>query len=82
MKDAYSMARVDEITDAIDEEKFFTTLDAESGYFQVAMNPKDLQKTACACSSGSYEFTKMPFVLVNGPAIYQRVMNQACSKVL
>ncbi|KAF9763057.1 Retrovirus-related Pol polyprotein from transposon 17.6 [Nosema granulosis] len=39
------------------------------------MHPEDIEKTAFGCKEGLFEFVKMPFGLVNGPATFQRIMN-------
>ncbi|KAF9760912.1 Retrovirus-related Pol polyprotein from transposon 17.6 [Nosema granulosis] len=39
------------------------------------MHPEDIEKTAFGCREGLFEFLKMPFGLVNGPATFQRIMN-------
>lgn len=82
IKDAYPMPRVDEFIDALEGAGYFTKLDAESGYHQIDMTPKDIEKTAFACREGLFEFTKMPFGLVNGPATFQRTMNNILKKFL
>ncbi|KAK9711569.1 Reverse transcriptase (RNA-dependent DNA polymerase) [Popillia japonica] len=43
--------------------------------FQVPVADEHKHKTAFVTPDGTYEFTKMPFGLVNGPAIFQRLIN-------
>jgi hypothetical protein len=61
--------------DALFGAKYFTTLDAWTGYWQVKMNPLDAAKTGFVTKDGHYEFMVMPFRLVNAPATFQCVMN-------
>lgn len=75
-KDAYPMPRIDEILDRIGDATIFSAIDAFSGYHQVRVKEEDIEKTAFACRKGTYEFIKMPFGLVNGPATFQRIMNE------
>ena len=49
-------------------------MDLKSGYWQVAMDPKDKEKTAFACHKGLFEFNVMPFGLTNAPGIFQQLM--------
>ncbi|MGL5708809.1 MAG: reverse transcriptase domain-containing protein, partial [Aeromonas sp.] len=75
-KDAYPMPNIEDILDSLQGAKIFSTLDCYSGYYQVKVREKDIEKTAFSCRSGSYEFLKMPFGLVNGPATFQRCMDE------
>lgn len=55
--------------------RIFTSLDATSGYYQIAMEPRDMEKTAFGWKGGLYEFTRMPFGHCNAPATFQRAMD-------
>ena len=74
-KDAYSLPRIDEMLNALAGCSWFSTLDLASGYWQVAMDPRDREKTAFTTRYGIYEFNVMPFGLCNAPATFQRLMD-------
>ena len=74
LKDSYPLPRIDESLDTLRGAKWFSTLDLQSGYFQVEMDPKDAEKTAFTTICGLYQFKVMSFGLCNAPATFERMM--------
>ncbi len=79
--DSYRLARIDDSIDHLYGSRWFSTLDLQSGYWQVAMDPEDKIKTAFSCSQGHFHFLKMPFGLASAPATFQRLMEKVLSKL-
>ena len=82
VKDAYPLPRIEESFNALAGAKYFTTLDLASGYHQIAMDPKDQDKTAFTTPFGLFEYTSMPLGLTGAPATFQRLMNGVMSDFL
>ena len=76
--DRYPLPRVDELLDAIGNQKaiYFTTLDLMRGYHQVKMVEESKEKTAFVCHRSLYQYYRMPFGLTNAPATFQRLMDK------
>lgn len=75
-KNRYPLPQIDTILDAIQDAKYFSSLDLVSGYWQIPMDEKSVEKTAFRCQYGSYEFRVMPFGLTNAPSTFQALMNE------
>jgi hypothetical protein len=75
VKDNYSLPRIYEILDELVEVRFFSTVDATCGYYQIEMDDESKRKTAFRWKSGFYEFNRMSFGLCNAPSTFQRNMD-------
>lgn len=75
-KNRYPLPQIDTILDAIQDAKYFSSLDLVSGYWQIPMDENSVEKTAFRCQYGSYEFRVMPFGLTNAPSTFQALMNE------
>lgn len=61
---------------------YMSTLDLTSGYFQVAIHPDDVLKTAFIVNNEQYCFKRMAFGLSGAPSTFQYLMNTVLRPVL
>ncbi|GFY36563.1 retrovirus-related Pol polyprotein from transposon opus [Trichonephila clavipes] len=52
-----------------------SALDLRSGYFQMAVNPNDIVKTAFVTKNGTYAFRRMPFGLSGAASNFQKAID-------
>ncbi len=85
--DPYQMPLIEHILDTLACAQFLSKLDLNKGFHQVQIRVEDRQKTAFASPWGKFEYTRMPFGVRNGPAIFQRLADlvlvgcEDCSRV-
>lgn len=75
-KDVYSMPRMDQSIDDLSGQKYFTNIDCAHGFWGIPIDEQDMHKTSFLLSSGSYEWTRMPFGLTGAPSTYARMMDR------
>ena len=59
--------------------KVFLVIDLKSGYNKIPMNSKDIGKTAVFTQLGLFEWSKMPFGLMNSGFTFQGVVHSVLS---
>ncbi|GFU27366.1 hypothetical protein TNCV_3906081 [Trichonephila clavipes] len=59
----YPLPLIDDLIMNISHTGILSTLDIRSGYFQMAVNPSDIVKTAFVTKNSTYAFRRMPFGL-------------------
>ena len=74
-KDVYPLPRIDTCLDTLSGAVWFSTFDLRSGFHQVKVHPRDVNKTTFVCHRGTFRFPRMPFGLCNAPATFQRLMD-------
>ena len=80
VKDAQPLPRIDDTLEALHGSRWFSTLDLQSGYWQVPLREKDKEKTAFCTGEGQlWEFEVLPFGVCNGPATFSRLMDAVLS---
>ncbi len=85
--DPYQMPLIEHILDTLASAQYLSKLDLNKGFHQVQIRVEDRQKTAFASPWGKFEYTRMPFGVRNGPAIFQRLADlvlvgcEDCSRV-
>jgi len=74
-KDVYPLPRIDTCLDTLSGAVWYSTFDLRSGFHQVKVNPRDVNKTTFTCHRGTFRFPRMPFGLCNAPATFQHLMD-------
>jgi hypothetical protein len=75
IKNMYPIMCIDEMMDKLHGAVFFTKIDLWSGYHQINIREKDIEKTTFRCHFGHFEFLFMTFGLTNTLATFQSCMN-------
>ena len=71
----YPLPNMDELKDRVRGANWFTKIDLKNGYHLIHIKKGDEWQTAFRCRYGLFEYTVMPFGLVNAPATLQSMIN-------
>jgi hypothetical protein len=75
VKNKYHLPRIYDLFDQLKDEKIFLNIDIRSCYHQVRIKDEDINKTAFIKWYGHYQFTVVPFGLLNAPVVFMCLMN-------
>ena len=73
--DAYPLPKIDEMVNEIAQYKVLITIDLRSAYYPILLSEKDKIYTAFEADGKLWQFTRMPFGVTNGSAVFQRKMD-------
>ena len=76
IKNQYPLPRIDDFFDQLREARVYSKIDLRTGYHQPRVREIDIPKTAFRTRYGHFEFTVMPFGLMNAPAAFMDLMHK------
>ncbi|GFX02048.1 retrovirus-related Pol polyprotein from transposon 17.6 [Trichonephila clavipes] len=71
----YPLLVIDDLITNIPHTGVMSTLDLKSGCFQLAISPKDIEKTAFITRNGTFAFLRMPFGLSGAAPNFQKAID-------
>ncbi|GFX08101.1 retrovirus-related Pol polyprotein from transposon 17.6 [Trichonephila clavipes] len=71
----YPLPLIDDLITSIPHTGVMPTLDLKSCYFQLAISPKDIEKTAFITRNGTFAILRMPFVLSGAAPNFQKAID-------
>ena len=75
-KDLYPLPRIEDALSRLEGAQVLSSLDLQSGYWQVPIAECDKEKTAFITEDGLWQFRVMPFGLCNALGTFQRMMDK------
>ena len=72
----YPLPRIYDLQEKVKVATWFTRLDLKNGYNLIRIKPGDEWKTAFKTKLGLYEYTVMPFGLMNACSSFQEMMDE------
>ena len=76
IQNRYPLPRIDGLFDQLRRARVYSKIDLRTSYHQLRVRDMDIPKTAFRTRYGHYEFTVMPFRLMNAPAAFMDLMHR------
>ena len=80
--DEFPLPKQEDILQALNGSQWLSTLDALSGFTQLTLSDSAAEKLAFRTHRGLWQFRRMPFGYRNGPAVFQRIMQNILAPFL
>jgi hypothetical protein len=68
-RDGYPLPRIEDVLGDLSGAKYFSSLDLESGFWQMVLAEEHRVKTTFVTPDGLYEFLRLPFILCGSPPL-------------
>ena len=75
VRDMYPLPRMDDCIEFFGDAEVFSTLDCNSGYWQIPVANEDRDKKTFVCHEGAYRYIRLSFGLSSPPATFQRAID-------
>lgn len=72
--DKFPLPRIQEILDLLGRARYFSVLDAASGFHQISLAKNSRHLTAFSTDAGHFQFTRLPFGIKIAPSSFSRMM--------
>jgi hypothetical protein len=73
-REHYSLPTAEDIFSKLHGSRFFTTLDATTGFMQLALDEASSHLTTFATPFGRYRFRRLPYGITSAPEVFHRTM--------
>jgi len=77
VKANYPLPRIDTCLESLGGNRYYSTLDMRSAYWQVKVAEKDVEKTCFVTRKGVFAFKVLSYGLVDAPSTFQRLVDLA-----
>ena len=75
-REHYHLPTIEEITTRLSGAKYFSTLDARSGFWQIPLDEESLYLTTFGTPFGRYRYTRMPFGIHNAQEVFHKRIDE------
>ena len=80
--DRFPLPILSEVLQQLSNNQVFSTLDAQSGFWQIELEEQSKEKTAFSTRQGHYEYNVLPFGLKDAASSFERMMMMTLSNLV